>query len=528
MIKSISQHRFTDGKLNVRRYHQAKWDEPIIYELSTPGERGILLPETAPEIVQATKEVFATLPPKMLRQQAPNLPEMSQNQVLRHYLRLSQENLGADFNVDIGQGTCTMKYNPKVNEQIARQPKITALHPRQPESTTQGILEIYRRVEQALKAISGLSHFSLQPRGGSSAIYANAAIIRAYHEDKGTLATKDEIITTMFSHPSDAACAKVCGFKVITLYPDENGYPSVEALKAVVSERTAGLIITNPEDTGIFNPNIKTFVDIIHEAGGLAAYDQANANGLMGYTRAADAGFDLCHFNLHKTFATPHACGGPAVGAMGVAEALKAYLPYPVIATTSEGLTVEKPRKTIGKVGSWNGCASVVLRAYSWIATLGGDGLKMVSEFAVINNNYLMKRVLALPGIEVPYKGNSYRIEQVRYSWQKLYEETGISTGQIGIRMADFGMHYWTSHHPYVVPQPVTLEPTEAYSKKDLDEYVDTLAHVVKEAYESPQVIIDAPHRCTIHQMDESSLDDPKRWVITWRMYQKLLAKSEA
>lgn len=525
-MKNISQHRFTEGKLNVRRYHQAKWDEPVIFELSTVGERGVLLPTIENEIQQTTATVLSSLPSSMQRRQAPALPEMSQNQVLRHYLRMSQENLGADFNVDIGQGTCTMKYNPKVNEQIARQHKISALHPRQPESTVQGILAMYHYVEHTLKEISGLDYFSLQPRGGSAAIYANAAVIRAYHQDKGTLAQKDEIITTMFSHPSDAACAKVCGFKIITLYPDENGYPSVEALKAVVSERTAGMIITNPEDTGIFNPNIKKFVDIIHQAGGLAAYDQANANGLMGYTRAADAGFDLCHFNLHKTFATPHACGGPAVGAMGATEALKPYLPYPIISQTDDGFKHEVPTKSIGKVGAWNGCASIVLRAYSWITALGGDGLKQVSEFAVINNNYLMKRILELKGIEVPYKGNSYRIEQVRYSWQKLYEETGISTGQIGIRMADFGMHYWTSHHPYVVPQPVTLEPTEAYSKKDMDEYVDTLAHIVEEAYHSPKTIIEAPHNCTIHQMDESSLDDASRWAITWRMYQKQLKEA--
>ncbi len=270
------------------------------------------------DIRRQVGDITTILPDAMRRREPPRLPEMSQVHVLRHYVRLSQENLGADLNVDVGQGTCTMKYSPKVNDQLARSPKVAELHPWQDEDTVQGILEILYRFEQILKAISGMDRFSFQPGAGSAAIYTNVSIIRAYHRARGQAAQRDEIITTIFSHPSNAACAKTAGFKVITLYPDEDGYPDLEALKAAVSERTAGLLITNPEDTGIFNPKIEEFVALVHAAGGLCAYDQANANGILGITRARDAGFDLCHFNLHKTFSAPHGCGGPAVGAVGV------------------------------------------------------------------------------------------------------------------------------------------------------------------------------------------------------------------
>lgn len=527
-MENISKHRLSDDQNNVRRYHQAKWDEPIIFELSTPGERGILVPSVEKSIREDAGEASQLLPSSMRRAEPPKLPEMSQNRVLRHYLRLSQENLGADFQVDVGQGTCTMKYNPKVNEQLARQANVLSMHPRQDDSTTQGLLDIMSRMENVLKEVSGMDRFSFQPRAGSAAIYANAAIIRAYHESRGEHDQRDEIITTMFSHPSDAACAKVCGYKIINLFPDENGYPSVEALKEVISDRTAGLLITNPEDTGIYSPHIKTFVDLIHEAGGICAYDQANANGLLGITRARDAGFDLCHFNLHKTFATPHACGGPAVGAVGATEKLAPFLPYPLVASDGGQFSLEQAdEQSIGKVSSWTGCASIVVRAYAWVMTLGADGLREVSDIAILNNNYLLKKVLEIKGIEMPYLGNGPRIEQVRYSWQKLYEETGISSEQIGVRMADFGLHYWTSHHPFVVPQPVTLEPTEAYSMKDLDEYVNTLASIANEAYTSPQVVIDAPHNCPIHQVKDDTLDDPEKWAMSWRGYQRKLKRFE-
>ena len=522
MNKDISRHRFTNGKLNLRRFHQARWDEPVIFELSVPGQRGTLVPMPEEAVIAAVGDPLASLPEKMRRVEPPKLPELSQPQVLRHYVRLSQENLGADLNIDIGQGTCTMKYSPKINDQLTRLPEMTELHPWQDEDTIQGILEILYRFEGILKEISGLDYVSLQPAAGSEAIYTNVSIIRAYHESRGELKQRDEMITTIFSHPSNAACAKTAGFKVITLYPDEDGYPDLEALKAAVSERTAGLLITNPEDTGIFNPRIEEFVKVVHSVGGLCSYDQANANGILGITRAREAGFDLCHFNLHKTFSAPHGCGGPGAGVICVAEQLEKYRPSPVLEFDGSvyRLNFDRP-DSIGKIRPFYGVAPIILKAYAWAMSLGAEGLRQVAEISVLNNNYLLKQMLDIPGVSAPYAQGKRRIEQVRYSWQELAEETGVHSEELGIRAADFGVHYWTSHHPFVVPEPCTLEPTESYSKEEMDEYVSILAHVAEEARLDPEMVKNAPHNSTIHKIEHEPFDDPAQWAITWRAYKK-------
>jgi len=522
MTQDITEERYSDGKPNIRRFHQARWDEPIIFELSRKGQRGILIPEVEDEVRESVGDVLLTIPDGMRRNKPPALPEISQPQVLRHYLRLSQENLGADLNIDIGQGTCTMKYNPKINDQLARMTEIAELHPLQDEETVQGMLEIIYKFEQLLKEISGMDRFSFQPGAGSQAIYTNTLIMRAFHEARGEAEQRDEVITTIFSHPSNPACAKVAGYKINTLYPDNDGYPDLEALKSIVSERTAGLMITNPEDTGIFNPKIEEFVKVIHDAGGLCFYDQANANGLLGVTRARDVGFDLCHFNLHKTFSTPHGSGGPGAGAAGVTEALAKFLPVPVVEFDGSKyyLNYNRP-ESIGKVRSFQGVASVVLKAYAWVMNLGAEGLREVAEIAVINNNYLLTKMRTIPGVSVPYAKGKHRIEQTRYSWEQLTKETGVHSEDIGLRAADFGVHYWTSHHPFVVPEPNTLEPTESYTKDELDEYMAILRHISHEAYTNPELVKTAPHNSTIHRAEHESLDDPKQWAVTWRAYQK-------
>ena len=509
----------------MRRFHQASWDEPVIFELSQPGQRGMLIPEE-PGIEQEVGDVVGSLPDCLRRKTPPRLPEMSQLHVLRHYDRLSQENLGVDLNIDVGQGTCTMKYSPKVNDQLARSAKVTDLHPLQDETTVQGILEVMYRLEQFFKEISGMDRFTLQPGSGSVAIYTNVSMIRAYHAVHGEAGQRDEVITTIFSHPSNAACAKTAGYKIITLYPDADGYPDLEALKAAVSERTAALLITNPEDTGIFNPRIEAFVRLVHQAGGLCSYDQANANGILGITRARQAGFDLCHFNLHKTFSTPHGCGGPGAGASGVTEALAPFLPAPTVEYDGQRYWLDYNRpQSIGKIRTFYGVTPNLLRAYAWIMSLGADGLREVAEVAVLNNNYLMKKVLEIRGVTAPYAPGKRRIEQVRYSWEKLMQETGVHSEEIGYRAADFGTHYWTSHHPYIVPEPMTLEPTESYSKADLDEYASILAHISKEAYTQPELIHTAPHNSTVHQTEHEPFDDPEAWAVTWRAYLRKAAR---
>jgi glycine dehydrogenase subunit 2 len=505
-----------------RRFHQASWDEPVIFELSQPGARGVLIPEVEADIIQEVGDVAAGLPEGLRRKTPPALPEMAQLHVLRHYARLSQENLGVDLNIDIGQGTCTMKYSPKVNDQLARSPKLADLHPLQDDATVQGILEVMWKLEQFLKEISGMDRFSLQPGAGSAAIYTNVALVRAYHEARGEGAQRDQVVTTIFSHPSNAACAKVAGYEIVTIYPDADGYPDLGALKAAVSERTAALFITNPEDTGIFNPRIEQFVQTVHTAGGLCVYDQANANGILGITRAREAGFDLCHFNLHKTFSTPHGCGGPAAGASGVRAEIAPFLPKPTVEFDGQRYFLDFDRpQSIGKIRPWYGVAQNILKAYAWIMSLGADGLREVAEIAVLNNNYLLQKVLEIRGASAPYAKGKRRIEQVRYSWEQLSQETGVHSEEIGYRAADFGTHYWTSHHPYVVPEPMTLEPTESYSQADLDEYAAILKKIADEAYESPETIHTAPHNSTGHQIHHEPFDNPDEWAVTWRAYQR-------
>ena len=518
--RDIMAERYENGKPKLRRYHQARWDEPIIFELGQAGQRGLLVPEVEPEIKEQVGDVLSTLPEKMRRKQPPALPELSQVHVLRHYLRLSQENLGAGFVADMGMATSTVKYNPPVNEQLARSPKMTDLHPLQDEDTVQGILEVIYRFEQILQEISGMHRFSFQPRAGSAAIYTNASIIRAYHAARGE-SERDEIITTIFSHPSDAACPGTAGFKIITLFPGESGYPSLDALRAAISERTAGLFITNPDDTGIFNPRIDEFVQVVHDAGGLCAYDQANANGLLGITRAADAGFDLCHFNLHKTFSTPHASGGPGAGASGVTEDLARFLPVPLVAFDGKRYYLDYDRPdSIGKVGPFYGSVPNILRAYAWVMGLGAEGLREAAEVAVLNNNYLLKKMLDIPGISAPYATGKRRIEQVRYSCEQLAQETGLQSADLALRAADWGTHFFMSHHPFVVPEPVTIEPTESYSQADLDEHAAILAHIAEEARTHPELVKTAPHNTPIHHItDHDSFGDPAHWAMTWRAF---------
>ncbi|GIP28307.1 glycine dehydrogenase [Paenibacillus sp. J23TS9] len=512
----------------VRNFHQAKWDEPIIFELHKQGERGVEAPQAESAIEAAVGDGISVIPDSMMRTEPPALPEIGQAKVLRHYLRLSQETMGSDFNVEIGQGTCTMKYIPRVNEMMIRTPKMMDLHPLQHVDDVQGILEVYHRLDLAMREISGLDRFSFQPSSGTQALLTMASIVRAYHESRGEGEQRNEIITTMFSHPSQAATAVVKGYKIITVQPDADGFPDIEQLKRAVSFRTAGFVVANPEDTGIFNPRIREFTDIVHAAGGICYYDQANANGLLGVTRAKEAGFDMCFFNLHKTFAAPHMCGGPATGALGVTEALAPFLPGPVVSRSGERYELQEPGElSIGKVRSFHGVAQTVLRSYAWIRSLGAEGLLNVAQVAVLNNNYLYHKILQIPGASAPYiKGN--RLEQVRYSWQKMTEDTGVTTEDVTRRMCDFGLHYWTSHHPYVVPQPFTLEPTESYSKEDLDEYIQALAQISKEAYSEPETVKNAPTRSTVHRIDDSSFDDPAKWCITWRTYLKKTASPQA
>jgi glycine dehydrogenase subunit 2 len=518
------------GKVKIRQdFQQARWNEPIIYEMSTPGLRGLLIPAAEEEIKSKAGDVWQLLPANMRRKTPANLPELSQKHVLMHFLHLAQETMGANIGNDISEGTCTMKYNPRVNEELVAHEKFAELHPCQDQETVQGILEIYYKFEQIIKEVSGMDRVTFQPGGGNHAVYTAASVVRAYWEEKGQLDQRNEVITTIFSHPCDAATPATAGFKIITLYPDKDGFPDIEALKAAVSERTAAIFMTNPEDIGLYNPRADEFVKIVHDAGGLCFYDQANANAFLGVARAREAGFDMCHFNVHKTFGAPHGCSGPANGAFCCTADLAKYLPVPTVEYDGAKYYLDYDRPhSIGKVRDFMGTAGVILRAYAWTMMLGADGLRECADVSVINNNYLEKKLLTIKGLSEAFAGNGYRRqEQVRYTWEELTNDTGVGTDDINARIVDYGIpHYWTSHHPWEIPEPMTLEPCETYSKDDLDEYYEVLNQIAKEAYENPELVKTAPHRAACHRRnDEPSLDDPEKWATTWRAYLRKTGK---
>lgn len=523
-----------DGGI-LRDYHAARWDEPLIMEMGGPGERGVIPPQ-ATDVAAEVPPAADLLPPALLRAEPPALPEISQPQLLRHYLHLSQMTLGVDVTIDIGEGTCTMKYSPKVNEQLVRSAKVSELHPDQPEDTLQGILAICHRMAGFLNEISGMDEFSFQPGGGSAAAYGFAAIARAYHHDRDD-DQRDEIVTTLFSHPCNGACPATAGYKVITLAPGPNGYPELEQLQAALGERTAAIMITNPEDTGIFNPHIREVTDAAHAVGALCYYDQANLNGLLGISRAREAGFDSCLFNLHKTFSSPHGCKGPGAGALGVTAELAPYLPVPHIVaepdeTAPDGLRYhldyDRPQ-AIGKLRAFLGNLAVVVRSYAWTMSLGARGLREVAEVSIINNNYLEKQLRQICGLSYPYAKGRRRLDQIRWSLGTLKEETGFGTVDMRTRLCDFGVQTWfMSHYPWVVPEPFTPEPCETYSRDDIDYWAAALAHAVEDAYERPELFAGAPHNQSCHRIATGErFDDPQQWAVTWRAYRRKHGRKE-
>ena len=503
----------------LRRYAALRWDEPLVLDLGRPGQRGLALPPVPDGLAAGGDAAGERIPRSLQRRRLPRLPELSQPEVLRHFLRLSQMTLGAHLVADT-LGTCTMKYTPVIDEAIGNEPELTDLHPAQDPDTVQGLLELVVRFERLLRAISGFDAFSFQAGAGQPGIFTSALIIRGFHQANGDLDRKREIITTSYSHPANAAAAAVAGFHVISLLPGERGYPDLDAFRAAVSDRTAGLMITNPEDTGIFNPHIGEFVALVHGVGGLCAYDQANGNPLLGVARARDQGFDLGQFNLHKTFGAPHNATGPGAAAVGVRAGLERFLPVPVVAETDAGrftLDFDRP-DSVGRVRSWAGNLQVVVRAYAWVMALGAAGLRTVAQTAVLNNNYLASRLASIEGLTVPYEGSGPRLEQVRYSWAELADAVGVTSEDILRRTADYGLQpYFTSHVPMLVPEPMTLEPTELVSKADLDELAAILAAIADEARTTPEVVRSAPHGGPVGALDDAAANDPDRWAMTHR-----------
>jgi glycine cleavage system P protein (glycine dehydrogenase) subunit 2 len=504
------------------RYRSAAWDEPLVMEMGRPGRRGQLVPDTEPGIRDAVGDGADLVPAAVRRPAPPELPELTEFEVQRHYLHLSQMTLGM-MGVNLF-GTCTMKYNPRIGEIVAARPWLAELHPGQDEDTLQGVLEIVHSFDLILRELSGMAQFVFQPGGGADAAYTHACVTRAYHAARGELERRDEIVTTIQAHPCNAATAAAAGFKVVTLPLEEEGYPSVEALQVAVSDRTAALMVNNPDDMGIYNPNIERWVQIVHEAGGLAFYDHANFNGVMGRIRARELGFDACMYMLHKTFGAPKGGGGPAVGAYGCAEELVPFLPRPLVVRDGDRYRLERDApQSVGRVREFWGNVPQVVKAYSWARAMGAEGIRDAADISVVANNYMERRLLELRGVTKSFPElTGPRMEMTRYSLEEVTRDTGVTVFDVQNRMVDFGVDaFWLSHEPWIVPEPFTPEAGELWSKEDIDLWIDVLAHVIDEAYEEPELVRTAPHNQAIHQVDASGVDDPDRWATTWRAHRR-------
>ena len=508
------------SNMKLRNYHAPVWDEPIIMEMGREGRRGVMFPEAEAAVQKAVGDATQLLPASMRRKDRPALPENSEPDVLRHYLHLSQETLGM---VGISLfGTCTMKYNPRINEAMMTRPWVSEVHPNQDEDTLQGTLELIYRFDRILRELSGMDQYVFQAGGGADAAYTHACVTRAYHASRGELEQRNEVICTIQCHPCNAATAAAAGFKVTTLMLEDNGLPSIEALKAAVSNRTATLYINNPDDMGLYNPQIKEWIKIVHDHGGLCFYDHANFNGVMGKVRARELGFDACMFMLHKTFGAPKGGGGPAVGAYGCSSALAPFAPSPVVTFDGKSYHLDFDRpQSIGRIREFWGNVPQVLKAYAWARSMGGDGISEASDLSVLANNYMEKHILALRGVTKAYPHiKKRRLEMTRYSLGKLQEATGVGSHHIQSRMIDYGIDApWLAHEPAVVPEPLTPEAGEMWSKEDIDYWIAVLAQVIKEAYSDPELVKTAPHNQSIHALNSAPLDDPEAWAMTWRAF---------
>jgi glycine dehydrogenase subunit 2 len=477
------------------------------------------LPPVSLKIKETVGESSTYLPSSMRRLENPALPEMSEPEVLRHYVRLSQMN----FAIDVGMyplGSCTMKYNPKVSQRIVRNPNIANLHPYQDEDTIQGILSILYGLEGMLCEIAGMDRFSLQPAAGAQGEYVGTLITKNYLKDQGHL-EKNEILVPDSAHGTNPASAAMAGFDVVKIPSSSEGIVTAEAVKGLITNRTAGMMLTVPNTLGIFEKEIVEVTKIIHEAGGLMYYDGANMNALLGRVRPGDMGFDIVHLNVHKTFATPHGGGGPGAGPVGVKSFLADYLPVPQIVKSNGTYHLDYNfPKSIGQVKSFYGNTAVLLRALCYILSLGSAGLKAASEQAVLASNYLLSLLdkssySATAPTRVPVK------HEFVVSSSQLKKKAGISAGDVAKAILDYGMHSPTTYFPLIVSEALMIEPTETETLESLEAYAETLNSLSKDSRTSKAEILDSPHSTSIRKLDEARASHPGTMILNWNQVKR-------
>ncbi len=461
--------------------------EPLIFEISSPGRAAFTLPELDVPEVQ--------LPEGYTRQQL-NLPEVSELDFVRHYTHLSQMNYSIDT-VFYPLGSCTMKYNPKVNEKAAAIEGLSQVHPLQPESTVQGSLQLMYELQEALKQIAGFSAVSLQPAAGAHGEFAGVLIMRAYHESRGD-SKRTKMLIPDSAHGTNPASTAMSGYTVVELPSDERGNVDLEALKQECDDTVVGLMLTNPNTLGLFEEHVLEVCETIHNCGGLIYGDGANLNALMGITRPGDLGIDVLHFNLHKTFTTPHGGGGPGSGPVGVTENLAPFLPGPIAAKDNDGYKLVLPEQSIGRMKAFYGNYGVFIRAYTYIRMMGPDGLRAASEMAVLNANYLKAKVA--PHFPVAVE----RTCMHEFVSNGDVPGTDVITLDVAKRLIDLGFHPPTIYFPLIVHDALMIEPTETESKETLDAFAAAMAQIAEEARTNPQVLHSAPHITPVRRLDEA------------------------
>ncbi len=472
----------------------------LIFEKSVPGRAGYSLPE----LDVPAEDIKKLIPEEMIRTKL-DLPELTELDVIRHFTRLSQKNFSVDTHF-YPLGSCTMKYNPKVNEDIAKLPGFNNAHPLGGDANNQGILELLYNFEKYMCAIFGFDAFTLQPAAGAHGELTALMMIKAFHKSRvashESRVERNIIIIPDSSHGTNPASVAMVGFTPVVIKSNGRGNINVDELKKAVGEDTAGLMLTNPNTLGLFDEHIMEVAEIIHKAGGLLYYDGANANANLGLCRPADLGFDVAHFNLHKTFSTPHGGGGPGSGPVGVNKMLEPFLPVPrVVKNGSEyGVRSSEFSKSIGRVHSFHGNIGVIVRAYAYILSLGAEGLKKASETAVANANYMMNKL----------KGHYYLAFDrscqhefvISAKWQK--EKYGIKALDIAKRLIDYGFHPPTIYFPMIVEESLMIEPTESESKETLDAFCDAMIRIAKECESDPEIVRSAPHDTPVRRLDET------------------------
>jgi glycine dehydrogenase subunit 2 len=469
-----------------------KYYNTLIFELSKAGRASYSLSKNP----FAQPPLERLLPKALLREVPAELPEVSELDVVRHYTNVSQKNFGVESGF-YPLGSCTMKYNPKINEEIAGYAGFTDLHPLQPLSTTQGVLKLYDETARMLSDISGLAAFTLNPFAGAHGELTGLMIMKAYHERHHD-SHRTKVIVPDSAHGTNPASATMCGFETVEIASTADGRINLEALKAVLSEEVAGIMLTNPNTLGLFERDIVEIARLVHHVGGLLYYDGANLNALLGQVRPGDMGFDIMHINLHKTFSTPHGGGGPGSGPVGVAKHLVDFLPNPRIIKKANFYAIEYSGKAIGQVSHFYGNFLNVVRAYTYLLTLGKENLKLVGAYAVLNANYVkesLKDVYELPIGDVCMH---------EFVFNGLKDKsTDVHTLDIAKRLLDYGVHAPTIYFPMLFEQSIMIEPTEVESKETLDAFIQTMRYVAQEALTNPEMVKHAPYTTPVRRLDE-------------------------